>query len=57
MNRDGKLSDSNDPHDSNGSERVDLSDLGPFPDFLRRDVSPDRWPALGPLGDSLDDFQ
>jgi Protein of unknown function (DUF3631) len=27
-----------------------------IPDFLRREVSPDRRPALGPSGDSLDDF-
>ena len=57
LNRGGKLSDSNDPHDSNGSERADPSDPGPFPDFLRRDVSPDRRPALGPVGDSLDDLE
>jgi predicted MarR family transcription regulator len=57
LNHGRKLSDSNDPHDSNGSERIDPSDPGPFPDFLRRDVSPDRRPALGPPGDSLDDLQ
>jgi AAA domain len=28
-----------------------------IPDFLRRDVPPDRRPALGPVGDSLDDLQ
>jgi hypothetical protein len=28
-----------------------------IPDFLRRDVPPDRRPALGPPGDSLDDLQ
>jgi AAA domain len=57
LNHGGKLSDSNGHRDSNGSERADPSDPGPFPDFLRRDVSPDRRPALGPPGDSLDDLQ
>jgi putative DNA primase/helicase len=28
-----------------------------IPDFLRRDVPPDRRPALGPAGDSLDDLK
>lgn len=28
-----------------------------IPDFLRREVPPDRRPALGPVGDSLDDFE
>jgi hypothetical protein len=31
------------------------ADLG-VPDFRRREVLPDRRPALGPKGDSLDDF-
>jgi len=57
LNHGGKLSDSNDHHDSNGSKRADPSDPGPFPDFLRRDVSPDRRPALGPADDRLDDFR
>jgi hypothetical protein len=57
LNHGGKLSDSNDAHDSNGSERADPSDPGPFPDFLRRDVSHNRRLALGPPGDSLDDLQ
>jgi predicted MarR family transcription regulator len=56
LNDDGKLSDSNSPFDSNGSEKTDPSDPGPFPDFLRRNVFPDRRPALGPPGDSLDDL-
>jgi hypothetical protein len=32
-------------------------DPGPFPDILRREVPPDRRPALGPLGDSVDDLK
>ena len=52
-----KSADYHHSNDSNGSERADPSDPDPFPDFLRRDVSPDRPPALGPPGDSLDDLQ
>jgi putative DNA primase/helicase len=47
---------------SNGSERAEIAspddglDIPRFPD-LRRDVSPDRRPALEPPGDCLDDLQ
>jgi hypothetical protein len=36
---------------------LDPRDPGPMPDFLVRKVSPDRRPALGPEGDSLDDLR
>jgi putative DNA primase/helicase len=35
----------------------DPRDPRPLPDFLRREVPPDRRPGLGPKGDSLDDLQ
>src|SRR5262249_41147530 len=42
--------------ESSGSA-ADPRDPGPFPEFLRREVSPDKRPALGPDGDSLDDLK
>jgi hypothetical protein len=42
--------------DSSAPEPDPWADLD-IPDFLRREVPPDRRPALGPVGDSLDDLE
>jgi putative DNA primase/helicase len=52
----GKTAEIDPSADSSPAEPDPWADLG-IPEFLRREAPPDRRPALGPIGDSLDDLE